>query len=380
VQDARRSSDDLTEAEKWAWMVAQKRAATECDGYLSKLNEIHGEELFSLAQLCMLGNNPQATRESIRHYLASPNPASRKQAILLLARAEVKLNTITEAVHHSEQLLDEFGYDTDSDDLVSYVIDGAQAREVTLSLAIALSERRMPLLLSAIDRLGSSAAPQDDSKFSLSQLFDEGLTMCELYRQTGQNQEAQTCAQKMNRLSDDSRWKDIYDLKLMKNALTRFHSVGSPTTARRINSSVLLPDGRTREATIPLQSGRVVLFVFSLASPASVRSWSDLHSILRSAPDHPAKVYAVTTYQLNGAEDSVVKQAVIQGLKQLRSHLLPPPLIHIVPDRELQAFGLDSYPSIVAISEGQIIFSAPFHSSPGTAGRFTRALAPKNQP
>jgi hypothetical protein len=91
-------------------------------------------------------------------------------------------------------------------------------------------------------------------------------------------------------------------------------------------------------------------------------------------------VYALTTYQFNGGEDPAVKQAVIQGLKQLRSHLLPPPLIHIVPDRELQAFGLGSYPSVIAISEGQIIFSAPFHSSPGTAGRFTRALAPKNQP
>jgi hypothetical protein len=260
------------------------------------------------------------------------------------------------------------------------VIDGAQAREVTLSLAIELSERRMPLLLSAIDRLGSRAAPQDDSKFSLAQLFDQALTMCELYRQTGHNQEAQECAQKMGRLSNESRWSDTYEVKLVKHALTRFASVGTRTSLRRLNAPVLLPDGRTKDTIIPLQSGRVVLFVFSLASPASPRSWSDLHSILRSAPDHPAKVYAVTTYQLNGGEDSAVKQAVAQGLQQLRSHLSPTPSIHIVPDGALQAFALDSYPSVVAFSEGQIVFSAPFHNSPGTTGTFTRALAPKNQP
>jgi hypothetical protein len=374
LQDARRSPDDLTDAERWAWLVAKKRAATACDAYLAKLEEIQGEELFSLGQLCIVGDNALAARESLRRYLDLPNPVSRRLAMMAMTKAQVKIGSITEAVHLSEQLLSEYGYDSETNDLISYVIDNAEGREVTLEAGVELAERRMPDLLVNLERLISSGIPTDKDKFSATQLFQDGLTLCDLYRQTKMTEKMQECVQKMSVFTADKNWQDTYDMKLMKGALDRFQLVGEQPAARKMSASILLLNGLMKDTEISLRSGRVVLFVFSLATPSTVRSWSDIHAILRSEGDVATKTYAITTFSLNGELSEGDKGTIVRGLQGLRSRLSPAAPIYITSDKELHAFGFDSYPSVVVISEGRIVYCSSFEDSAGSSGNLTRAI------
>lgn len=374
LRDVRRFPDDLTEAERWALVVAEKRAAGECDSYLQDLDKVQGEELLSLGQLCMLGNNPMATRESIRPYLEHSKSEHRKQAIILIAKANVKLGSVTSAVQFSEQLLDEFGFDNDADELISYVIDGAEALDVTLSLGVNLAERRQVLIDAGIASGASGDRGQGSTDIPVLRLLADSLTMCDLYQQSGEDQKAQECIANATKLVDDKAQANQEELEAIQRSLARSAMTGSRPPKPILNAMALLAGDRTAPTKISLKSGQIFLFVFSLASPCINSCLSDLHTILRTANRLDMKIYALTTDELNGVSDSTSRLQMMAALRQVRRRLSIPSPILVVPRDELEGFRLDSYPSLIGISEGRVILCGPFERTAGTSGRLERVI------
>ncbi|HLZ12829.1 MAG TPA: hypothetical protein VKP58_09595 [Candidatus Acidoferrum sp.] len=374
LRDVRRSPDDLTEAERWALTVAEKRAAGECNRYLESFDKVQGEELFFLGQLCMLGNNPLATRESIRPYLEYSNGQHRKQAIELIAKASVKLGAITSAVQFTEQLLHEFGFDNDADELISYVIDGAEARDVTLSLGVSLSERRMALIDATIATKVSGDKSPADSGISVSRFLADGLTMCDLYRQSAEDQKAQQCLEKSAKLAEGSIQANQEELRAMQRSLARSAMIGIPSPIPTLDGVALLGGDQTVRTSVSLKTGHIFLFVFSLANPCINSCLEDLHSILQAANRGTIKLYALTTDELNGVSDSASKQQMMAALRQLHRSLSIPSRILVVPQKELESFRLDSFPSVIGISGNKVILCEPFERSAGTSARLKRII------
>jgi hypothetical protein len=119
---------------------------------------------------------------------------------------------------------------------------------------------------------------------------------------------------------------------------------------------------------LALTGGTVLLLPFTLWAPSTPDVVSDL---ARFAPQQP--IYAITSWKANTGREDVPSNEILTALRSWRQSLPSHVSMLIVPDAELDAFHIDSFPAGIAIRDG-VVRSNSILSSPGAEHMLLRAL------
>ena len=343
VDVVRRSPDNMSDAERYAWEVAIARAAKLCAA--AKSSDYRGEELYSLAQLCALGKQyPQAVG-AIQKYLAGESPKNTELARGLWARSALQMQDGRMAQRITEQLIDMYPYDA---------VVHSVSQDVMMSLAgpdegsaIALAMRRFPSLLGAIGTGKPLRSPSGDFELSTAVLFRDALKLAAIYKHRGDDNEAQSVLQQIaGRLEPIGAQVPATQHKQIDTAVKQFLMLGKP--AAPIEYSRRVPKTQKRAPATLQPKGKVTVLLFYTSWCA--QCFKALADLPKLAARYGGKVaaYAVTTpdiFAVNRMEPASIEKALLAEFKAQTAGI---PML-IADDDVRRSFAIDDYPTLVVV-------------------------------
>jgi hypothetical protein len=134
----RSQAGDLTDADKYALGIAMAQASRDCLALSSDVSAFAGnaKELFALGQLCIFGQQFEPARAALVDYLALPQPPQREQALLLLVRAFLGLDSPVSAEAQVDSLLRDYPYDASIHAAIDQVIGNTEGDRYLNFLAL----------------------------------------------------------------------------------------------------------------------------------------------------------------------------------------------------------------------------------------------------
>lgn len=351
VEVIRRSPDNMSDAERYAWIVAMARAAKSCAAV--KPADFSGEELYSLAQLCALGKEYPSAIAAIRAYLAAPDPKSPELARGLWARTALQMADGRQAQRVTEQLIDTYPYDA---------VVHSVSQDVMLSLAgpdegsaIALALRRFPALLEAIGSGQPLRSPSGDFEIPTATLFRDALKLAAIYKHRGDSADADSVLEQIAaRLQSVGSQIPAVQHHEIDVAVKHFLMIGQP--AASVGYSRRLAKTRQHAPATLATRGKVTVLLF-------YTSWcAQCFKAMAALPKLPARyagkvaAYGVTTPEIFGVKTmdaAKIESAIAENFKSQTAGVS----LLVATDAARQAFAVEDYPTLIIIGrEGRVQF------------------------
>jgi hypothetical protein len=347
-------ANDLTDADKYALGIGIAQASHDCLALSSDVSFLSGNanELFGLGQLCIFGQQFEAARVALVDYLALPQPPQREQALVLLVRAFLGLDSPASAEAQVDSLLRDSPYDASIHSAIDEVIENTEGDRSLNFLALKLCERQsaatLPLLAkgTALDGRNGSA--------SAATLFADAVRCAAVLHRSGKPDGLEDLAA----IVQEPSWAGTADLALMQDALKRQQMVGKIAPFAALRGNLLGTSGLVPR-TIPLRRGTVLLIPFTLWSPSMPEITRDL---VKMVPRQT--IYAITSWRGNTGRNDFRSNEVLEGLRSWQKGLPPKVSILVVPDSVLAEFHSDVFPIGILIRNG-IVLSNTVLSSQG---------------
>ena len=343
---AKAQPDDLTDADKFALAIGTARASRYCLA-LSADNSAFGtdpKELLDLSELCIFGQQYEMARTTLVKYLALPKPTERKLALLLLVRALLGLNEPDSAEPQVRSLLRDYPYDAQIHFAIDQVIDSAEGvnpflNDRAVQLCEAQTAETLPVLSS-----GKSLEGKEVSA-SASVLFADAIRCAAITKELG-NASSQDDMHQLIAIAKQSSWAGTADLAPIQADLARQQMVGTRVPLASLHAHVLTGRALAPRA-ITLKRGTVILVPFTLWSPSAL----DILRLLTAiAPKQP--IYAITSWSSNTGRQDSPSTEILTSLNLWQKTLPPNVSMLVVPQAELDAFHIDSFPAGVLIQDG----------------------------
>jgi hypothetical protein len=347
-QASRAQPDDLTDADRFALQIGIARASHDCLALSSNVSSLSGDEkeLVALGELCLFGQKYGPARAALTKYLALPQPPERKRAMVLLVRALLGLNDQGSAELVVRSLLHDFPYDAQTHFAIDQVIDASEGlsegfNRMSLNLCTTQSAVTLPLLASG------KALEGKDASASASVLFNDAVRCVPLARGRDEPSGKETMDQ-LAAIAQMQSWQGTADYSPMQASLKRQQMVGTQVPLSSLHG-LTLTSGKLTSRQISLRRGTVLLLPFVLWSPNASEEASRL---ARLAPQQT--IFAITSWSANTGRDDVPSNEISTALREWQRNL--PANVHmvIVPDAELSAFHVDSFPAGIGIHEGTV--------------------------
>ena len=298
VEVVRRSSDNMSDAERYSWTVAVARAAEGCEK--SNATDFKSEELYSLAQLCALGEKYPEAITAIKQYLSGADvPQKPELARALWARTALQMADGRQSLRVTEQLIDMYPYDA---------IVHSVSQDVSMALAgpdegsaIALAMRRFPALLDAIGTGKPLASPDHDFEVPTAVLFSDALKLAAIYKHRGDTEDADSILQQIaKRLQDVGSQVSQSQHHQIDLAVKHYLMLGQPAPA--IQYSRRIPKTQKRvDATLPTKGKTIVLLFYTSWCAQCYKRMTDMPKLAKTYNGKVA-AYAVTTPEIFGVK------------------------------------------------------------------------------
>jgi hypothetical protein len=343
--ETRSQANDLTDADKYALGIGIAQASRDCIALSSDLSAFAGndKELFALGQLCIFGQQFEPARAALVDYLALPKPPQREQALLLLVRAFLGLDSPVSAEAQVDSLLSAYPYDAPIHGAIDQIIDNTEGIKDLSFLALRLCATQgaatLPLLA------GGKVLDGKDGSASATTLFADAVRCAELAHSSSKSDNLKDLAA----IVQEPNWVGTADLAPMRAALERQQMVGKSVTLTSLHGYLLGTNGLVLRA-ISLKRGTVLLVPFTLWSPSTPEIASDL---AKHAPQQP--IYAITSWHANTGREDVRSRDVLEGLRSWQRSLPKKVSILIVPDSVLGEFHSDVFPAGILIRDGTVL-------------------------
>lgn len=364
---AKAQPDDLTDADKFALAIGMAKASRDCLALSADASAFAGDpkELLDLSELCIFGRQYELARTTLVRYLALPQPPERKLALLLLVRALLGLNEPDSAEPQVHSLLQSYPYDAQIHFAIDQVIDSAEGvnaflNDRALQLCATQNAETLPLLSSG------RALEGKDVSASASVLFADAIRCVAIAEELGKTS-SQDVMHQLTAIARQPSWAGTADLAPIQAALARQQMVGARVPLASLHAHVLT--GRTLVPRVQsLTSGTVVLLPFTLWSPSASDA---VRLVATGAPQQP--VYAITSWSANTGREDAPSGEILTALNLWRQALPPHVSMLIVPEAELDAFHVDSFPAGILIRDG-IVRSNNVFSSRGAERMLLRKV------
>jgi len=340
----RRSSDNMSDAERYAWTVAVARAAEGCEK--SNAADFKGEELYSLAQLCALGEKYPEAIAAIKSYLAgAETPQKPELARALWARTALQMADGRQSLRVTEQLIDMYPYDA---------IVHSVSQDVAMALAgpdegaaIALAMRRFPALLDAIGTGKPLASPDHDFEVPTAILFSDALKLAAIYKHRGDSEDADSILQQIaKRLEPVGSQISQAQHHQIDVAVKHFLMLGK--AAPPIQYSRRIPKTQKRVDTPLSTRGKTAVLLFYTSWCAQCfKRMSDLPKLTKIYRGKVA-AYAVTTPEIFGVKTmrpDLIEKSVAASYKQETAGVS----MLVAGDDVRRALQVEDYPTLVII-------------------------------
>ena len=343
VDVVRRSPDNMSDAERYAWIVAIARAAKSCEA--AKPSDYTGEELYSLAQLCALGKAYPEAIASIKAYLAGAEPKNPELARALWARTALQMADGRQAQRVTEQLIDMYPYDA----IVHNV-----SQDVLMSLAgpdegsaIALAIRRQTALLNAIGSGKPLRSPSGDFEIPTSWLFRDALKLAAIYKHRGDDADADSLFQQIAaRLQPVAAQVSAAQHREIDLAVKHFLMLGKP--AAPIGYWKRVPKTQKRVSATLDGKGKVIVLLFYTSWCAQCfKAMADLPKLPAQYKNKVAAFGVTTpdTFGVNRMDAAAIDKALLAEFKTQTAGI---PLL-VADDDVRRALSIEDFPMLAVI-------------------------------
>jgi len=348
LKAARAQPDDLTDADKFALAIGMAQASHDCLALASKksTDDANEKELLALGELCIFGQAFEPARATLVSYLSLPQPPEKKLAMVLLVRALLGLNEPAPAEREVRSLQHDFPYDAQIHFAMDQVIDAAEGLNDwfdNLALQLCTSQNAVTLPLLA----GGKALDGNEVAASSSVLFNDALRCVSLAR-SRDDPSAPTTLHQLSEIAQMPNWQGTADYAPMQAGLEREKMIGGQVPLRslhglKLTNTSLLPH------MLSLNHGTVVLLPFTVWSPSAADEASHLAKL---APQQT--IYAITSWSANTGRDDAPSNEILTTLRLWQQSLPPHVRMLVVPNTELSAFHVDSFPAGILIRDGKV--------------------------
>jgi len=344
VDVVRRSADNMSDAERYAWIVAIARAAKSCEA--AKPSDYTGEELYSLAQLCALGKAYPEAIASIKAYLAGAEaPKNPELARALWARTALQMADGRQAQRVTEQLIDMYPYDA--------VVHNV-SQDVLMSLAgpdegsaIALAIRRQPALLNAIGSGHPLRSPSGDFEIPTSWLFRDALKLAAIYKHRGDDASADSVFQQIAaRLQPVAAQVSAAQHRQIDLAVKHFLMLGKP--AAPIGYWRRVPKTQKRVSATLDGKGKVIVLLFYTSWCAQCfKAMADLPKLPAQYKNKVAPFGVTTpdTFGVNRMDAAAIDKALLAEFKAQTAGIS----LLVADDDVRRALSIEDFPMLVVI-------------------------------
>jgi hypothetical protein len=344
-QQTRSQMNDLTDADKSALRIGMAQASRDCLMLSSNLAAYSGnaKELFGLGQLCLFGRQFESARGALVSYLALPQPPQKEQALALLVRTFLGLESPLSAEAQVDSLLRDYPYDPIVNDSIDQVIDYTEGvtrlNLVALKLCTTQSTATLPLLSAGKILEGK------DGNASATAMFSDAVRCAALAKSSGKPGDLKDLAA----VIQAPGWAGTADQVRMHAAFERQQMVGS--SAPRTSLRGYLPGIKSPiPRVVSLTRGTALLVPFALWSPSTPEITRNLAKLIPTQP-----IYAITSWHANTGGEDVQSNEVLAELR-VWQHTLPKQVsILIVPDTVLSEFHCDVFPAGILIRDGNVL-------------------------
>ncbi len=343
--ETRGQANDLTDADKYALSIGIAQASRDCLALSADISAFagNGKELFGLGQLCIFGQQFEPARAALVDYLALPKPPQREQALLLLVRAFLALDSPVSAESQVDSLLSDYPYDAPIHVAIDQIIDNTEGDRglsfIALKLCATQGAATLPLLA------GGKVLEGKDGSASVATLFADAVRCSALAHSAGKPDTLEALAA----IVQQPAWAGTADLPAMQAALERQQMVGKSAPLTSFHGYLLGSNGLVPRV-VSLSRGQVLLVAFTLWSPSTPEVTSNLSKL---APQQP--IYAITSWHANTGRDDVRSSDVFDGLRSWRQSLPKKVSILIVPDSVLSEFHSDTFPAGILMRDGAVL-------------------------
>jgi hypothetical protein len=373
LQASRTQPDDLTDADRFALQIGIARASHDCRALSSSASspDADEKELIALGDLCLFGQEYGPARAALTKYLALPQPPERKRAMVLLVQALLGLNDPGSAELVVRSLLKDFPYDAEIHFAIDQVIDASEGlsdglNRMALNLCTTQNAVTLPLLASG------KALEGKEANASASVLFNDAVRCVSLAK--GRDEPSgQEAMYQLAAIAQMESWQGTADYSPMQASLQRQQMVGTQVLLGSLHG-LTLTNGKLAPRLLALKPSTVILLPFVLWSPNASEEASRL---ARLAPQQT--FYAITSWSANTGRDDVPSSQISTALREWQRNL--PTNVHmvVVPNAELSAFHVDSFPDGIVIREGTLLWNGVLSSQGAErmllSGVSSRALA-----
>ena len=344
----RSQPNDLTDADRFALNLGMTRAYHDCAKLSTKISAFENDEkeLFSLGQLCIFGKQYEMARVALVRYLTLPQQPKREQALVLLTRTFLGLNTIESAAAQVRTLLLVFPYDASIHSVINEVIDRTEGEsgylnKLTEELCVAQSTATLPLLQKAADLDGAQG------KLTAASLFIDAMRCSSALRNSTKLPDINALAA----IAQEPAWKVRSDLPSVQRALDRQKMVGAPAPLSTLRGSLVgsasMKPANLTSKNIPVMHDNVLLVFFTLWSASTPDA---LREIAKRAPQQ--MIYAISSWGANTGSESVHPDNVLDGIRAWKQAAPKNVQFVLVPDAVINSFHVDTYPTGVLIKDG----------------------------
>jgi hypothetical protein len=356
LQASRTQPDDLTDADRFALQIGIARASRDCRTLSSNVSSLDRDEkqLIALGDLCLFGQEYGPARDALTKYLALPQPPERKRAMVLLLQALLGLNDPGSAELVVRSLLKDFPYDAEIHFAIDQVVDASEGlseglNKMALNLCATQNAVTLPLLASG------KALEGKEANASASVLFNDAVRCVSLAK--GRDEPSgQEALHQLAAIVQMQSWQGTADYSPMQASLQRQQMVGTQVPLSALHGFTLTT-GKLAPRLISLKRGTVILFPFVLWSP---NASEEAGRLARLAPQQT--IYAITSWSANTGRDDVPSSEISTALREWQRNL--PANVHmvIVPNAELSAFHVNSFPAGIVIREGTLLWNGVLSS------------------
>lgn len=368
LKAARAQQNDLTEADKFALGVGIGMASRACLALSADVSALatNAKELLSLGELCLFGQQFEPARASLTKYLVVPDALDKRQALILLARAHLGLNQPASAAAEIKSLLSDYPYDAQIHFAISQVIDAAEGVDATFDkLALHLCETQSAITLPLL--VSGKAIEGKDVGASSSALFADAVR-CAALSEKSSKDETPTLMQRLIEVAQQKSWMGTADLAPIQATLARQTMVGSMVPLNFLHGNAIAINTLVPR-TVRLTNGTVILLPFTLWAPGA-------SSVVRDLAKYSAqhRIYAITSWSANTGREDMPSDQILDALREWQRTLPPTVSVLVVPDKELNMFHADSFPSGIVIRDG-IVLSNTVLSTQGSERLLLSAIA-----
>jgi hypothetical protein len=368
LKAARTQPNDLTDADQFALAIGVAQASRDCHTLTSKTSPVDADqkELIALGELCIFGQAFEPARATLVKYLSLPQPPEKKLAMLLLVRASLGLNEPAPAERVVRSLLHDFPYDAQIHFAIDQVIDAAEGLNdwfdnLAFQLCTTQNAVTLPLLASG------KALEGGDVAASSSVLFNDALRCVPLAKGSDEPS-GQAAMHQLTEIAQMPNWQGTADYLPMQAGLEREKMLGDQVPLRSLHG-LTLTNSNLLSHTLPLSHGTVVLLPFTVWSPSAADEASHL---VKLAPQQT--IYAITSWSANTGGADAPSNQILATLRLWQQSLPLHVRMLVVPNAELSAFHVDSFPAGILIRDGKVLANNVL-SSAGAERMLFRPLA-----